>query len=73
MFQCYSELVDSVKGSQRVELVATATEASDDDVAAVSQIWTETTSYLLERKEMSEEAWSMVRCVNDYNCVHVQS
>ena len=56
-----------------MELVATATEASDDDVAAVSQIWTETTSYLLERKEMSEEAWSMVRCVNDYNCVHVRS
>ena len=46
-----------------MELVATATEASDDDVAAVSQIWTKTTSYLLERKELSEEAWSMVRCV----------
>ena len=35
----------------------------DDDEAAVTQIWIEVTSYLLERKELSTEAWTMVSTI----------
>ena len=66
VFHCYSELVDSIESTKGVEPVATATEAStkakdSDDSAAVSQIWVETTVYLLEERELTEGAWSMVR------------
>ena len=38
---------------------------SGDSVAAVSQIWLETTSYLLNRKELTAEGWAMVSVILD--------
>ena len=42
----------------------------DDDRAAVGQIWIETTSYLLGRKELTHDTWTMVSV---YLCNHMHS
>ena len=56
---CYSQLVGTIEsGEGREEPVAVATPG--DDQAAVGQIWIETTSYLLGRKELTPDTWTMV-------------
>ena len=63
MLQCYSELVDSIERGGREEPVAMSTD--DGSTAAVSQIWLETTSYLLNRKELTAEGWALVSVILD--------
>ena len=59
VLHCYSQLVGTIEsGEGREEPVAMATPGGDQ--AAVGQIWIETTSYLLGRKELTADTWSMV-------------
>lgn len=57
VLHCYKELVDSIASSGEEKEMATPHE---DDSAAIDQAWIEATSYLLGRKELSDEAWALV-------------
>jgi hypothetical protein len=62
VLHCYSQLVGTIEiesGERREEPVAMAT-PDDDDQAAIGQIWIETTSYLLGRRELTPDTWTMV-------------
>ena len=65
VFHCYSELVDSIDTGGREEPIAMSTDG--DSAAAVSQIWLETTSYLLNRKELTVEGWALVSVILSVN------
>ena len=41
----------------------------DDGQAAVGQIWIEMTSYLLGRKELTPDTWTMVSMYGIYSCI----
>ena len=58
VLHCYSQLVHTIGSGEGEGAVAMATQG--DDEAAVAHIWTETTSYLLGRKELSADVWTMV-------------
>ena len=71
ILQCYSQLVGTIEsGEGREEPVAMAT-LGDDGRAAVGQIWIETTSYLLGRKELTPDTWTMVSMYGMYSYMYV--
>ena len=58
VLHCYSQLVHTIGSSEGEGAVAMATQGDD-----IAQIWIETTSYLLGRKELSTDVWTMVSVV----------
>ena len=61
MLHCYSQLVHTIGSGEGEGAVAMAIQG--DDKAAVTQTWIETMSYLLGRKELSADVWTMVSAV----------
>ena len=65
IMHCYSQLVHTIEGE---ESVAMAT--PDDNQTAVTQIWVETTSYLLGKSELSPDTWYMVSVLKNSYVVY---